>query len=281
MSGNTRDTLRRPPFSPDRLAAAADHVLRTEEDAARGVFEGDPTPRGALALAERAHLVADEATRFAAENSPDEFRPACRRGCSACCHLHTVAYAPEVLAIVSLVNARFTPSERHSLLDRVRGHNAATLGMDAAARRLVRLPCPLLVEGDCSAHPARPVSCRGWNSLDASRCDHDLNAPQDETEAVLNFAQYVLNGQVAAGLSAGLFACGVEHRPLDLVRALEVALADESSHASWAAGGDPFASAVNAEAFPDGSALPANPRPGESTAEGENPREPDAQGQHG
>src|SRR5690242_19292114 len=123
----------------------------------------------------------------------------------------------------------------------MQAHIDGTEGLTAEQRRQLRLPCPLLVEGRCSVYAVRPLSCRGWNSLDRGLCDADLADPSRGTAARLNLRQYVLAGRAAEGLAAEAHARGIEHRRLDLVRGLQKALADPNgTERSWRTGDDVF-----------------------------------------
>jgi uncharacterized protein len=62
----------------------------------------------------------------------------CKKGCRACCELHSVC-AIEACAISTFLAARRRRTR---------------------ARRTDRDRCALLVKGECSAYPARPVICR-------------------------------------------------------------------------------------------------------------------------
>jgi hypothetical protein len=171
-------------------------------------------------------------------------------GCTACCHLHVVALPSEVLAIAKHVAREFSDEAREALRQRMNTHIDATHGLDAEQRRNLRLACPLLVEDRCSVYPVRPISCRGWNSLDRGLCDADLADPSRGIGARLNLTQYVLAGRVAEGLAAASHALGLEHRRLDLVRGLQTALADVgTAERAWRAGADVFGEAVNDEVF--------------------------------
>jgi hypothetical protein len=233
------------------LAGAAASVFRTAARASRDALSADPSGARVPDLVADAHRFVDQVVQDGLARSPANEHPVCCLGCTACCHLHVVALPSEVLAIARHVEREFSDEAREALRQRMTAHIEATHGLDAARRRKLRLACPLLVENRCSVYPVRPISCRGWNSLDRGLCDADLADPARGTAAQLNLAQYVLAGRVAEGLAAASHALGLEHRRLDLVRGLQTALADLGvAERAWRSGSDVFGEAVNQEVFP-------------------------------
>jgi hypothetical protein len=233
------------------LAGAAESVFRTAGSASRDALSADPSGAGIPELVADAHGFVDRVVEAGVAASPADERPVCCAGCTACCYLHVVALPPELLAIARHIERGFSVEAREALRQRMKLHIDATQGLDGIRRRQLRLPCPLLVEDRCSVYPVRPISCRGWNSLDRAVCDADLADPGRGAAARLNLAQHVLAGRVAEGLADASHALGLEHRPLDLVRGLQTALGNvgDAEHA-WRSGTDVFGDAVNDEVFP-------------------------------
>jgi hypothetical protein len=192
----------------------------------------------------------DSIIRQVIEMEPEAQRPVCCEGCTACCHLHVVATPVEVLATAEYIIDQMRPAQVAEVLQRIELHIELTEGMDAIARRSVRPVCPLLESGRCMVYSVRPISCRGWNSLDRSVCDADLANPSANVSAPVNLRQYVLAGRVAESLSAASHSLGLEARPLDFVRGLRIALNDlQTAVEGWRTGTDVFAAAVNENVF--------------------------------
>lgn len=109
--------------------------------------------------------------------SPDAPHRACRPGCSHCCHFPVGVTIAEVCALAEHLEA--LPAAARQRIDaRVAAEDAATsrsAWSDLSARLL---PCPLLDEGRCTVHAARPLSCRGWNSLREADCARALQLGQ-------------------------------------------------------------------------------------------------------
>ena len=75
----------------------------------------------------------------------------CRKGCSFCCHLRVTATPLEVVRIAANIDHQ----RRSSVLS-----TAETVaGLDARQRLVRSVPCPLLLEGACSAYEVRPLTC--------------------------------------------------------------------------------------------------------------------------
>jgi len=77
---------------------------------------------------------------------------ACRRGCGSCCRSQTDVplYPLELAGIYWYAAEKITGAARAALKERL---------LFFAKDR----PCPFLIEGACSIHPMRPVSCRQFN----------------------------------------------------------------------------------------------------------------------
>ncbi len=234
------------------LSVLAHDVMRTCTMVTCEAIDRDSTVTGVVRLVAMTARFADDSARFAARNSSSELQPACRRGCTSCCHLHVVSIAAEVMAIASQLRSTLSEVDLDALKERLNQHVDATRGLPADGCRRLRIPCPLLDEqGDCLAYASRPITCRGWNSLDASLCDADHREPSQGTPAKLNLAQYLLAGRILEGLAAGLHTRRLDHRRLDLVRALKVILESAESAREWRKGTRIFESTVNDLVFPD------------------------------
>jgi Fe-S-cluster containining protein len=92
--------------------------------------------------------------------------PACRAGCSYCCHLFVSVRADEARRLAATLRA--FPADR---LAEVRGRLAASAGRTASDPVLPRRACSLLAaDGTCVAYDARPFSCRQYHSFDVEAC---------------------------------------------------------------------------------------------------------------
>jgi len=234
-----------------RLHDAADRVFRTVQNAARKEIEEDREGTNVNDLLAHANQLTDSVIREVVDAEPTTGRPACCEGCAACCHLHIVAFPVEVVAIAKEMRDQMSPEHLADVIDRIDVHIERTTGLDASERRQIRLACPLLEAGRCAIYSFRPISCRGWNSLDRSACDADLANPSANVTTPVNIGQYVLAGRVAEGLGAASHSLGLDSRQVDFVRALRIAMeATDTIARAWRSGLDVFGESVNEKVFP-------------------------------
>jgi hypothetical protein len=242
------------PTSQEWIGQASEIVLRSASSAALNDLQNDPAGNSLSQLMHNAQRLADSVIREVVEHSPESIRPVCCEGCTACCYLHVVASPLEVLECARFLKSHQSDEVISRIADRIEHHISMTEGLDAAERRNLRIVCPLLEEGKCLAYSARPISCRGWNSLDRSICDADLQNPSAMLNAPVNLAQHILANRVTEGLNTACEQCGTESQPLDFVRGLRIAMEDtESISSRWRQGEPVFHSAVNENVFPEAS----------------------------
>jgi hypothetical protein len=180
--------------------------------------------------------------------------PACRAGCAHCCHQAVGVTAPEVFAIWNHLRTTRTPAELDAVVARVRAADDRTRGMTATDRLSPEHPCPFLDDEDarCAIYAARPLSCRGTNSLDAAACERNLRDADTRAAFVAGAASvpcylepFRAFHAVTAGLQLALDELhGLEVLPLELTAAMRI-LADDPDAvpAQWLGGKDPFAAA--------------------------------------
>ncbi len=104
------------------------------------------------------------------------------------------------------------------------------------------LPCPVLVDGRCSAYAARPFNCRAYHSLDREACQASFDNPADTS---LNHPQYGAVARVHEGVQAGYIAgvadAGYDAMQYELVTALAEALEDPGARQRYEQRGRAFA----------------------------------------
>jgi hypothetical protein len=177
-------------------------------------------------------------------------QPACRKGCSFCCHLLVSTSAPEVLAIAQYVRERFTDEEQAALLQRIDAVIEATAGMTRDERMDCKVPCPLLQNGECSIYEVRPIACRAWHSFDVVQCEMDFHSPAGKGVQV--DTSVLLSGHaVLEGLEIAVRHQRYDSRELELVHGLKVALQDPSLLHNWRSRPDAFDAAVEPKLYPD------------------------------
>ncbi|WP_190275299.1 YkgJ family cysteine cluster protein [Pseudodesulfovibrio mercurii] len=97
---------------------------------------------------------------------------ACKAGCVHCCCNQVALTEPEALFLGQYLletrdRGRLLDLETRTraLVEDLKGKSWQDIGMIRH-----RLPCLFLENGGCSVYPARPLACRGWNSVDVGRC---------------------------------------------------------------------------------------------------------------
>jgi len=159
----------------------------------------------------------------------------CRKGCSFCCRLKVTATPLEVIRIATT-------------LDDARGAtvlSAAELiaGMNERERVARQVPCPLLLDGACSAYEVRPLTCRALLSRRAALCERYFevgttmtdSGPVPSLVAPRLIAAALINGQIAALRDVGLASKTVE-----LISALAALTRDPSLFLRWLSREDVF-----------------------------------------
>jgi hypothetical protein len=217
-------------------------IVRAESASVLAILAGSRRPDVVGAIVHDAHSHAD----WLADGAKRLIPPgpiACREGCSFCCHLRVVTTIPEVLQITAKVRSDSGSEGIEALRRRIARYRAATTGLDVAARRRLRVACPLLVDGLCSVYAVRPMSCRGWNSLDVGGCEADFLDPSRGVRVPVYEPQYQVNAFVQDGMASGLGAAGLQHDHVELAEALGVSLEIADAAERWLRGERLFAAA--------------------------------------
>jgi Fe-S-cluster containining protein len=225
---------------------------------AHGIMSQGRTPENAVELGRNAMEGTSKiAAGLLARSSQ---APACRNGCAHCCYQSVGVSAPEVLAIYDHLVSTRSPAELTATVERIRAADDATRGMSSADRFSPELPCPFLENERCSIYEARPLACRGKNSLDAEACEQTLRDPTarakllDGTLKVPCFLEPIRAFHaIAGGVQLALAELhGLQVAPLELSAAMRILVDDpEGVPCAWLAGRDPFAAARGGDSTDD------------------------------
>ncbi|CCQ73620.1 YkgJ family cysteine cluster protein [Magnetospira sp. QH-2] len=138
------------------------------------------------ALAEAARSAQALYETNVADLDPEDI--ACRAGCGGCCHSHVGIEPAEAFAILQYLQANRTEAETAALFPRVRQVAQQVADLNPGSRWAKQIPCAFLEPdaGTCGIYAARPLACRGYNSLDVEAChlsrltlDHAVKMPAD------------------------------------------------------------------------------------------------------
>lgn len=97
--------------------------------------------------------------------------PACKAGCSYCCHIRVVAQPHEIFHLATFMQEHFAPEQIRRALDQARDNRKRIDPLTVAEHIATNIPCPLLEDGRCSAYQARPAKCRSYHSLNVKVCE--------------------------------------------------------------------------------------------------------------
>jgi len=223
----------------DPVTRAGESVARAtlsqREDTARAMKK--PTLAGTVRMTMRAYRRAEKAIAEVLKLVPPPSPIACKAGCPWCCHIRLTASPPEVLAVLDHIRKTFSEDQVTALKRKVANVDGYTRGLDGEARARLRLPCPLLKDGSCSVHPARPLSCRAVVSVDVAACRRAFDSRMREPVPQHEWQRQVANG-VGYGLLAGLADAGFPLGEMDIEMnaALALGMDDKGIGKRWLKG---------------------------------------------
>jgi Fe-S-cluster containining protein len=207
---------------------------------------GTPTAAALAEVGRSAMETADAA--FAELQERDESvrgevaRLDCRKYCAHCCYKTVSATPAEVFHLARHLEATLSANALARLKARLRALERKTRGLSPEARGGARLPCALLVGRLCIAHPARPASCRGFNSADVGACERSLK--QRDVTIPVYAPQYRIFAEAHLALRAGLAESGLASTHVELTPALRIVLEEPDAAARYLAGEPVFRTAA-------------------------------------
>lgn len=183
-----------------------------------------------VSLVERAHEGADNVI----ERSPVRAQRACRAGCAFCCYAPTVlASAAEIVYLADWLRTHCSSEELNSLRQRVTARLQRTTAPAAPTQPTQPSPCPLLQNNQCMAYAARPLKCRGWNSLSREACEQAYGHSQTTVQIPADAYAYTMGNAVLNGLGESITQAEIDGASYDLTPALARALAIPDAVQRW------------------------------------------------
>jgi Fe-S-cluster containining protein len=183
-------------------------------------------------------------------------RPACRAGCSTCCHQRVDVTLPEIVALARWLVEHLEEPARAALRRVLAARNEQLLGLDGRAHWARKVRCALLDEqGRCSAYEARPLACRRGHSTRVEACLDAFH--HGSTELIPENPSVAANARLlTVGYFEGFAAAGRALGTVELHAGLLLSLDDpDAVEAAWLRGEDPLASATTHDAEDVGRAL--------------------------
>jgi Fe-S-cluster containining protein len=170
--------------------------------------------RAAIAVAEKtmARVAAEPALADAIKGA------ACKKGCGWCCHqVVGITTAEEELLVQAAKALSAGARKRLRARQQAAAYRLRCLPVDEW--QSARVPCPLLEDGACVLHKARPLPCRAVLSADAGACKAWYDG--DEGARIpLIAVQRNVHASIQAALARALGAAGIPPGPVSLIEAL-------------------------------------------------------------
>jgi Fe-S-cluster containining protein len=145
---------------------------------------------------------------------------ACAKGCSWCCHQVVGVTAAEEELLAEAIKA-MPADARHRLRARQTAAEVRLSQLTVETWQAARVPCPLLEDGACVLHDARPLPCRAVLSADADACRR-WREGEEEARIPLVAVQRGVYSHAQAGLAQALGMAGIPAQPVSLVEALSL-----------------------------------------------------------
>jgi Fe-S-cluster containining protein len=165
---------------------------------------------------------------------------ACKSGCIHCCYNQVALTEPEALFLgLHLLETRDRQNLQDlkartlSLVNSLKGKSWQAIGLERH-----RLPCLFLEDGNCSIYPARPLACRGWNSVDEEMCRRSNQSENAMTLIENHPAQRLIADSIQRGLLDGSKELGLEAGFMLMARAVLLFLGDDAENRLFDCTGD-------------------------------------------
>ncbi len=219
------------PADPVLIDEAVEHAAVTRGEGLRLARRETAKDRNAtlrVVLTLLKVLVIPRTEEFLAASAVKSQKIECKAGCNACCHQGVEVSIPEAI-LVALQVANPEDPRQSAILKTA----ATTADVSPKERILARIPCPLLVEGQCSVYDNRPLLCRATLSPYAKGCYDALEGKPGAQIYVT--AQLVAQADKDAlrGICKDL---GLQHGNVELVQTVAAILRDPTTVTRWAAG---------------------------------------------
>lgn len=195
--------------------------------------------------AERSRLV---------DQDPTASEIACRKGCSYCCHMRTLASPPVVLLLAQHLRDSRDEAALEAFIVHLERTRELANGQTDESHGRARITCALLEDDACIAYDSRPLECRGYTSLDVDACKAGYD-DYDKWDVPVYLHHYSVFKNTQAGLIMACVGAGLSHEILELNTALHIALVVDDAPERWLSGEDIFREAALPETDPASAAL--------------------------
>jgi Fe-S-cluster containining protein len=233
-AGNEVVALARPVFQE----AWQNELTAGTANTARALLRDEPTLESTRQLARQAMAATSRlADGLLAQAPPGSV--ACGAGCDHCCYQVVGVTPAEAFAVVEHVRRTRSADAVSELRARAAELLDQAGELDSNARFSPEHPCLFLevATGRCTIYEARPLACRGMNSLDADECAKRLRDPESRAAFLTQgFGGHSYLEPIRAfhAISAGLQLTLAElyeldMRPLELLKAVHLLLSGDEA----------------------------------------------------
>lgn len=209
---------------------------QTVRQFSRAILDAETTPATLQQVVE--HGFEQIAEAQAASRAP----LACAAGCAFCCYHPVDITAPEAFVMAAYLQTAFTEAEFEAAATRLAANAERIQALSHDEHALAKIPCALLVNGQCGIYAARPFACRAWHSMSAARCEA-IFTHGDPLSMIppLDMDLYNTQWEVVYGFAEGIRQAGLDERPYELHSMLHRALSLPDVALRWLQGEDVFA----------------------------------------
>ncbi len=107
---------------------------------------------------------------------PEDHQVACKKGCALCCYLRVDTTMPEVMHLVEWIKKNLSKEQIKEIKKRALSKWNVTKGLPDEEVKNYRIACPLLFDNECISYEARPINCRGFYSVELSKCEEGFSS---------------------------------------------------------------------------------------------------------
>lgn len=217
---------------PELLQAAAEKARQR----AGPYLRRGPPPGGPARIVELADEMRELALRLMRQ-SPLHGKHQCRPGCAFCCHTAITVAGPETFAIAKYLKEHLAEEELRLLRRRLdeNAELASSLTRDEYIARLI--PCALMTaDGNCRAHPVRPITCAGFCSTSRAKCEAEFNRVPDRAAVPTDRFTMLAGLGVSNGLMDACRQAGLDGNFYELHHVLRRVLDTPQAAEEWARG---------------------------------------------
>lgn len=206
-------------FDRDKLNKQLIKVLKEQ-------VEASPTALEAYNLADQGDW--DGIIALYERDAPNWPKPenevvACKKGCSLCCSLNVDIMDYEKPTLKKAIEA-LDDHDRQNVFFKAAAKNKITKGMNEEDRANKRYVCPLLHEHECVIYKDRPLSCKGFNSLDYDIC---IEGSVPNSDVQMKSWASPMEHKIAVEMGAGLHQLEYGGEIPDMATTLESFIDDE------------------------------------------------------